>query len=67
MAKTVTAWYNDKPRRVHQRKRKKYSQRIPVTSKRFNADHGLKLADACDIDSFGSPSSSELEETAETD
>ena len=45
VAKTVTAWYNDKPRRAHQRKRKKYKQRTSVSSKRSNADHGLNLAD----------------------
>lgn len=45
VAKAVKAWYNDRPRRVHQKKRKKYKQR--ATSKKPNADLGLDLADIC--------------------
>ena len=52
-------WYNDKPRRVHQEKRKKYKQRTTFTSEssKFNVGHGsglhLDLADVCDIESSG--------------
>ena len=54
VAKAVKAWYNDRPRRVHQKKRKKYKQR--ATSKKPNADLGLDLADICN--SGGEDSSS---------
>jgi hypothetical protein len=65
--KAVTNWYNDKPRRLNQKKRKKYKKR--TTSKKPNLDKDpglfLNLSDAVtwDNDVADSESSSEEENT----
>ena len=52
VAKAVAAWYNDKPRRMNQKKRKKYKQKA-TASKKSNVDLGLDLSDICQCDKTG--------------
>lgn len=67
VAKAVAAWYNDKPRRMHQKKRKKYKQKA-TASKKSNADLGLELLDVCQCDKTGGEaSSSESGSSSDTD
>ena len=68
VAKAVAAWYNDKPRRMHQKQRKNYRQKA-TASKKSNADLGLDLLDVCQsqCDKTGGEASSGSESGSSSD